>query len=90
MFLLVLGLAWVVQLLGANTVLALVIAAVLALLGGYIYISIATSPRLIRKRLLAKYGQERLVDDIMAHRLWIGETEGQLLDIFGSPPGRDI
>ena len=36
--------------------------------------------------LLSKYGDEEVVDHILRHEAWAGQTEGQLVDELGVPP----
>ena len=38
-----------------------------------------------RKRLLAKYRDEQIVDRIIKKTIWVGETKEQLLDSLGNP-----
>ena len=38
-----------------------------------------------RERLMAKYGDEALVEKLMNGMYWQGQTEGQLLDSLGRP-----
>ncbi|MDK9756694.1 hypothetical protein KIV40_15085 [Vibrio sp. D173a] len=38
-----------------------------------------------RIRLMDKYNNKELVDKLMMHRIWQGQTEEQLLDSIGQP-----
>jgi hypothetical protein len=42
-----------------------------------------------RERLMKKYGDELIVENIMKKRIWQGMTEGQLLDSWGRPAEKD-
>jgi hypothetical protein len=66
---------------------------VIGLVGLAVWWSLSTrrrSPAAIKKRLLAKYGSEQLVLDIMQHRCWIGQSKEQLLDALGYPRAKDV
>lgn len=39
-----------------------------------------------RKYLLSKYCEEDVVDHILRHETWAGQTEEQLVDALGVPP----
>ena len=42
-----------------------------------------------RKKLLAKYGDPRIVDKIMSRSFWMGQTQTQLIDSLGQPADVD-
>jgi len=41
------------------------------------------------KNLMGKYGDPRIVDLIMRHRFWAGQTSMQLADSLGQPYAKD-
>lgn len=43
-----------------------------------------------REYLLRKYGDEEIVENIMKHRFWVGQTAEQLVDSLGSPEDKSI
>ncbi|MDR3500684.1 MAG: hypothetical protein P4L72_15830 [Parvibaculum sp.] len=42
-----------------------------------------------RERLMAKYGDVRVVDDIMNAKVWQGMSEEQLIESWGRPVAKD-
>lgn len=42
-----------------------------------------------RERLMAKYGDARIVEDIMNAKVWQGMSEEQLIDSWGPPAAKD-
>jgi hypothetical protein len=42
-----------------------------------------------RETLLSKYGDEKVIDDIVARRIWLGQSSEQLVDSIGRPEDID-
>lgn len=43
-----------------------------------------------KERLLGKYGDPEIVEMIMQHCFWVGQTEEQLIDSLGIPEGKSV
>jgi hypothetical protein len=71
---------------GSNPVLVGIF--ILGAIGGAIFIFNSIKRREQRQRLVAKYGEE-IADRILAHTIWQGMTEEQLLDSWGAPADKD-
>ncbi len=63
--------------------------AVVAIVLAAIVIATVAARAARRKRLLEKYYDPEVVDRLMRHVIWIGETEEQLVDSLGRPAGID-
>jgi len=64
--------------------------AVVGLASWIVAIYLNTSPRAVKKRLLAKYRDDDVVNAVMRKELWLDQTEEQLVDSLGSPVARDV
>lgn len=57
----------------------------------YLYLKLESDKTKHKKlELLRKYGNETIVDRILRHMIWVGQTEAQLIDSQGTPVDVDV